>query len=65
MNVNNMPMNGDVILCIVGNVDKNSISFSCINGGSWKPSIHCDNGFCMAKPAHILHSYLKSNVRVI
>ena len=48
-------MNGHVVLCIVGDVDKDSISFSDINGWPRKHSIYCNNWFVVAQPAHILH----------
>lgn len=44
---------------MVGDIDKNSISFSNINSRPWKPPIYSYNGFSMAQSTHILHLNLK------
>lgn len=53
-------MNGHVVLCIVGNIHKNSIPFSNIDSRPWKHPVHCYNRLRMAQPAHILHLNLRS-----
>lgn len=51
----NLPVNGHVILGMVGDIYKNSITFSNINGRSWESTINCDNRLRMAQPADILY----------
>lgn len=48
-----------VVLCMVGDIYQELISFSYINCRPWEHPINCDYWFCMAKSAHILHLYLK------
>ena len=55
------PMNGNVVLSVVGDIDDNVISFSDINGWSWKHPIYYNDWLGMAQPAHILHLNLRPN----
>ena len=55
------PMNGNVVLSVVGDIGDNVISFSDINGRSWKHPIYCNDWLGMAQPAHILHLNLRPN----
>lgn len=50
---------------MVCNIDKNSISFPDIDSWPRKPPVYCDNGFCMAQSAHILHLYLSKHKGLI
>ena len=54
-------MSGNVVLSVVGDIDDNVISFSDINGWSWKHPIDCNDWLGMAQPAHILHLNLRPN----
>lgn len=56
------PMNGHIILCVVGHINQNSISFSGINCRSREHPIHCDNWLGVTQPAYILHLYLHENI---
>ena len=51
-------MNWHVILSMVRNIDKNSISFPDIDSWPRKPPVDGNNGFRMAQSTHILHLYL-------
>ena len=55
-----LPMNRDVVFCMVVDSYKELISFSNINSRPWEPPIHCNNRLGMAQPAHILHFYLRT-----
>jgi len=48
-------MDGHVVLYMVGYVDDDSITFSCVNRRSREHSINRDNRFSIAYPAYVLH----------
>nr|GMC94935.1 hypothetical protein Iba_chr05cCG3740 [Ipomoea batatas] len=54
-----MPVDGNVVLCMISNIDTNSVSFSGINGRPWEHPINSHNRFCMAQPTHITLLNLK------
>lgn len=39
-----VPVDRDIVLNMVDNLDKNGVVFPSIESGSWKTSIYCDNG---------------------
>lgn len=61
-----LPVDGDVILRIVCNVDDDSIPFPGIDGWPREPPINCNDWLSMAESAHILHCNLrhKGNERI-
>lgn len=55
-----LPVNWQVILCMVCDIDKNYVSFSDINSRPWIPPINSYNRFCMAQSTNILHLNLQN-----
>lgn len=58
-----LPVDGDIVSCMVDDLDKNIIALPCIKGWSWELAIHSEDGLGRAKPCHVPHNHLykKSN----
>lgn len=56
-----IPVNGHVVLCMIGNIDLNSVSLINIYSRPWISSIYSHYWLCMAQSADISHLYLQSH----
>lgn len=57
-----LPVNRHVILSMVCNIDKNSISFLYVYCRPWKLPVYSDNWLCMTQSTYILHLNLRNKI---